>query len=207
MKLYYSPGACSLGIHVILEEIGKFYETELVSLKEGAQLRPEFKAINPKAKVPVLGLDDGGVITEWSAIAGWLAAANPEAKLVPEDKMEWARGMEAISYITGTMHGMGFTRIFRPEKFSPNPEDKEAIRAEGRKVFSEGFEIMEKTLGEKDWVLGHYSIADAALFYVSFWAEGRKTIDLPPHCAAHYRRMKARPAVQRAMQAEGLPAA
>jgi glutathione S-transferase len=204
MKLYYSPGACSMGIHVILEEIGKPYETQLVSLKEGAQLKPEFKAINPKGKVPVLQLDDGAIVTEWIAISGYLASANPQAKLVPEDKMEWTRGAEAMSFINGTMHGQGFTRIFRPEKFSPNPDDKDTVRDEGKKIFAEGFDIMEKTLNGKDWVLDHYSIADAALFYVSFWAEGRKTLELPPAVAAHYQRMKARPAVQRAMQAEGL---
>jgi glutathione S-transferase len=204
MKLYYSPGACSLGIHVILEEIGKPFDTQLVSLKEGAQMKPEFQAINPKGKVPVLQLGDGTVITEWIAIAGWLASTNPEAKLVPEDKMEWTRGAEAMSYITGTMHGMGFTRIFRPEKFTPNPDDKEKIRAEGKKIFSEGFGVMEKTLDGKEWVLDHYSIADAALFYVSRWAEASKGAELPPHVAEHYQRMKARPAVQRAMQAEGL---
>lgn len=204
MKLYYSPGACSMGIHVILEEIGKPYETQLVSLKEGAQLKPEFKAINPKGKVPVLQLDDGAIITEWTAISGYLASTNPDAKLVPEDKMEWTRGAEAMSFITGTMHGQGFTRIFRPEKFTPNPEDKEKVREEGRKIFAEGFALMEKSLGDKEWLLGHYSIADAALFYVSFWADARKGADLPPQVAAHYARMKARPAVQRAMQAESL---
>lgn len=204
MKLYYSPGACSLGIHVILEEVGKPYEIQKVDLSKGEQNTPEYKGINPKSKVPALGLDDGKVMTEWLAIAGYLAAANPEAKLLPEDRLEWARATEAMAYINGQMHMQGFTRIFRPEKFSPNPADKDAVRAEGKRQFAEGFAIMDKTLGDKDYLLGHYSIADAALFYVSFWAAGRNTIELPPRIAAHYARMKARPAVQRAMAAEGL---
>ena len=204
MKLYYAPGACSLGIHTILEEIGKPYDSQAISLRDGEQNTPAYQAINPKSKVPALALDNGKILTEWLAIAGYLAATNPEAKLVPEDKFEWARATEIMAYINSQMHGQGFTRIFRPERFSPNPEDKDAVRAEGKRLFAEGFAIMDKTLGDKDYLLGHYSIADAALFYVSFWAEGRKTLDLPPRIAAHYARMQTRPAVQRAMAAEGL---
>ncbi|MCW8307298.1 glutathione S-transferase N-terminal domain-containing protein [Acidiphilium sp. PA] len=204
MKLYYAPGACSLGIHVILEEIGVPHTGQLVNLREGMQYQPAFKAVNPKSKVPVLELDDGTALTEWIAIAGYLAAMFPEAGLEPADRLERARAMSYISYINGTMHTQGFTRIFRPERFSPNPEEKEAVRAEGRRIFSEGFDLMEQALGEREWLLGSYSIADAALFYVSFWAEGRNTVPLPPGIAAHYARMKARPAVVRAMTQEGL---
>lgn len=204
MKLYFSPGACSLGIHVILEEIGKPYETQLISLREGAQLTPEFRAINPKAKVPVVELDNGEILTEWLAIAGYLAAANPEKTLVPEDKMEWARATEYTAFVNSTMHAQGFSRIFRPEKFSPNPEEKAAVQAEGKRIFAEGFALMDQALGDKEWLISHFSTADAALFYVSFWAEGRKTLELPPRVAAHYARMKARPAVARAMAAEGI---
>lgn len=204
MKLYYSPGACSLGIRVILEEIGKPYESELINLREGAQLTPAFKAINPKGKVPAVALDDGKILTEWLAIAGYLAATNPEKTLVPEDKLEWARATEHTVFINSTMHGQGFTRIFRPEKFSPDPEQKAAVQATGRQIFAEGFALMDQALGDKEWLIGHFSIADAALFYVSFWAAGRKTLELPPRVASHYARMKARPAVARAMAAEGL---
>ena len=73
MKLYYMPGACSIGIHVLLEEIGKPYEAQLVNLREGGQFKPEFTAVNPKSKVPTLVRDDGSVLTEYPAIAWWLA--------------------------------------------------------------------------------------------------------------------------------------
>jgi len=78
MDLYYSPGACSLGIHVLLEEIGKPYGLKKVSLKDGEQYKPEFLSINPKAKVPTLLRDDGSVLTEFPAIASWLALTNPD---------------------------------------------------------------------------------------------------------------------------------
>ena len=78
MKLMYSPGACSIGIHVLLEEIGKPYEAQLVNLREGAQFKPEFTAVNPKSKVPTVVRDDGSVLTEYPAIAYWLARTNPD---------------------------------------------------------------------------------------------------------------------------------
>ena len=74
MKLFYAPGACSLGIHVLLEEIGKPYEASPLKLMEGAQFKPEFTSINSKSKVPTLQKDDGSVITEFPAIAFWIAA-------------------------------------------------------------------------------------------------------------------------------------
>ena len=83
MKLFYAPGACSIGIHVLLEEIGKPYEPVLLNTKEGAQFKQEFTSINPKSKVPTLQRDDGSVLTEYPAIAYWLAASNPEAGLRP----------------------------------------------------------------------------------------------------------------------------
>jgi glutathione S-transferase len=73
MKFYTAPGSCSLGIHVLLEEIGKPYDLVTVNLKDGEQQKPEYTRINPKAKVPALERDDGAVLTEWPAIAVWLA--------------------------------------------------------------------------------------------------------------------------------------
>ena len=78
MKLFYAPGACSIGIHVLLEEIGKPYEAQLVNLREGGQFKPDFTAVNPKSKVPTLVPDDGSVLTEYPAIAYYLARTNPD---------------------------------------------------------------------------------------------------------------------------------
>ncbi len=204
MKLMYSPGSCALGIHLLLEEIGKPYEIELVNLREGAQFQALFTAVNPKSKVPTLVRDDGSVLTEFPAIAFWLARSNPGAKLLPEDIDSQARVLEAMDYVVATMHMQGFTRIFRPGNFSPNPADEEAVKARGREIFDKGMGIMDKALAGRDYVAGAFSIADAALFYVEFWGAARLQMQLPPNCAAHYRRMLARPAVQRMMQQEGL---
>jgi glutathione S-transferase len=204
VKLYYSPGACSLGIHVLLQEIGKPYQTEAVNLREGAQYQPAFTSINPKSKVPTLVRDDGSVLTEFPAIAYWLARTNAEKKLLPEDAESQARTLEALDYVVATLHMQGVSRIFRPENFSPNTADQEKVKARGKEIFEKGLSLIDKQLAGKEYVTGSFSIADAALFYVEFWGAARLQIKLPPNCEAHYKRMLARPAVQKVLQAEGL---
>jgi glutathione S-transferase len=206
MKLLYAPGACSLGIHLLLEEIGKPYESERVNLQSGAQYQAPFTSINPKSKVPTLVRDDGSVLTEFPAIAYWLARSNPQAKLLPDDADAQARVLEAMDYVVATMHMQGFTRIFRPSNFSPNEADAEAVKARGKEIFEKGLGIMDKALAGKDYIAGPFSIADAALFYVEFWGAARLKLALPANCNAHYQRMLARPAVKRMMEQEGLAA-
>ena len=203
MRLYHSPGACSLGIHVLLEEVGQPFELARLNLAEGEQRKPEFAAVNRKGKVPTLVRDDGTVLTEFPAIAWWLALANPQAHLLPADAEGQARALEAMDYVVGTMHGQGFGRMFRPAAFTPSEADHDKVKAQGRELFEKGLRLMDEQLAGKEYLLGEFSIADAALFYVEFWA-GRMGIDLPPNCAAHFARMTARPAVRRAMEKEGL---
>src|SRR5689334_12122297 len=151
MKLYYGPGACALGIHALLEESGKRYEAEGVNLREGAQYKPPFTDINPKSKVPTLVRDDGSVLTEFPAIAYWLARTNPEKKLLPEDADGQARALEAVDYVVATMHMQGFTRIFRPENFTPNSADVDKVKARGKEIFENGLRILDKALGGQDY--------------------------------------------------------
>jgi len=204
MKLYYQPGACSLGIHVLLEEIGKPYQAEVVNLREGAQFRPEFTSVNPKSKVPTLQRDDGSVLTEFPAIAFWLARTNPEKKLLPDDPDGQARALEALDYAVATVHMQGFSRLFRAANFSPNPADEDKVKERGKEIAEKGLGILDKALAGKDYVAGDFSIADPALFYVEFWAAARMGMTLPPNVAAHYKRMLARPAVGKTLAAEGL---
>jgi glutathione S-transferase len=204
MKLFYAPGACSIGIHVLLEEIGKPYEAEAVNLREGAQFKPDFLSVNPKAKVPTLRRDDGTVLTEYPAIAVWLASAFPEAKLLPKDADALARALEYTDFAVATLHMQGFSRIFRPANYAPTESDHEAVKAKGEEIFAKGLGIFDKALEGKDYLLGEFSFADSALFYVSFWWAGRLGKPLPKNVAAHYARMNARPSVQRVLKAEGL---
>lgn len=204
MKLMYSPGACSIGIHVLLEEIGKPYEAQLVNLREGAQFKPDYTAVNPKSKVPTLVRDDGSVLTEYPAIAYWLARTNPDKKLLPDDVEAQSRVLEALDYCVSTVHMQGFSRLFRASNYTPNPADEEKVKERGKEMAEKGFAVLDKALQGKDYLAGAFSIADTALFYVEWWGAKRLNMKLPPNCEAHLNRMLARPAVQRALQQEGL---
>lgn len=201
--LYYAPGACSIGIHVLLEEIGKPFELKKLNLQAGEQFQPAFADKNPKSKVPTLERDDGSVLTEYPAIATWLALTNPDKKLLPTDPEGQARTLEALDHAVSTIHMQAFSRLFRPTNFSPNEADQEAVKAKGKELAAKAFAIMDGRLQGKDYLNGSFSIADSALFYVEFWAK-RLGVDLPANCAAHLDRMLARPSVGRVMKAEGL---
>jgi glutathione S-transferase len=203
MKLYYAPGACSIGIHVLLEELGKPYEAQAVNLREGAQFRPDFTAVNPKSKVPTLVRDDGVVMTEYPSIAFWLARTNPFANLLPDDIDLQAKALELMDFAVATVHMQGFSRMFRATNFSPSGAEEDAVKARGREIAEKGFAVFDKALEGKDYAVGAYSIADSAIFYVEFWSQ-RVGMTLPRNCAAHLERMLARPAVQRMLQQEGL---
>ena len=206
MKLHYAPGACSLGIHVILEEIGKPYDLAKLDIKGGDTQRPPFTDLNPKGKVPTLQRDDGSVVTEYPVIAAYLAKTNPDAGLMPTDPETELRAAEAMDYVVSTIHMQGFTRLFRPSYFSPNEAEHDAVRARGRELIEKGYAILDKQLEGREWIAGPYSIADSAVFYVAFWGAKRMNMQLPANLAAHFERMLARPAVQRTMQQEELPA-
>jgi glutathione S-transferase len=202
MDLYFAPGTCSIGIHVILEEIGKPYNRRKLDFAKREQHAPEFTKINPKGKVPALVRDDGSVLTEFPAIATWLARSNRHKHLLPEDLDGQTRALEAVDYVVATIHMQGFGRLFRPGNFTPSDADHEAVKARGREIAEQGFVLMDRALDRRDYLLGGLSIADAALFYVEFWAD-RLHQRLPANCAAHYARMTSRPAVQRVLKAEG----
>ena len=204
MKLFYAPGACSMGIHVVLEEIGKPFVAQKLDIRAGENQKPEFQAINPKGKVPTLQRDDGSVITEYPVIAHWLAESNPDAHLWPADKEAALRAAEAMDFCVATIHMQGFSRLFRASNFTPNEADHDAVKARGKELVEKGYAVMAKQLGDKDWIAGDYSVADSALFYVEYWGGKRMGMTLPAPLAKHLDRMLARPAVQRMMATEGL---
>ncbi len=205
MKLFYAPGACSMGIHIVLEEIGKPYELAKLDIHGGENHRPPFSELNPKGKVPTLQRDDGAVVTEFPVIAHYLGKTNPEAGLLPKSAEAELRAAEATDYCVATIHMQGFARQFRPSNFSPEEAGHDKVKAQGREMAAKGFAIMDTALAGKEWVAGEYSIADSALFYVAFWGR-RVHMDLPPNVAAHLDRMLARPAVRRMIEQEGLKA-
>ena len=202
MKFYMTPGSCSTGIHILLEELECVFEVYIVNLMAGDQYKPDYLAINPKSTIPTLVRDDGTSLTEFQAIAWWLARSHPRAKLLPEGPEGESRAIEIMDFAVGTLHGQGFARIFTTDKFTPNEADHAAVKARGEEIVAKGFAVVDGLLEGKEYALGSFSIADAALFYVEFWADKLK-MDLPPNCRAHYQRMLARPVVKRVLLEEG----
>jgi glutathione S-transferase len=200
MKLYYAPGTSAVGIRILLEEIGRPYEIVSVNLRAGEQHRPPLASINPKSKVPTLVRDDNTVLTEFGAIARWLARTSPDAALMPAEPEPEARATELLDYVVGTVHMRGFSRVIVPAVFGPE-EQREEIVGAGRRIVTRGFEIIDAGLSGKTYVADRYSYADAALFYVERWAE-QFSLPLPANCERHYEAMKKRTAVERVLAAD-----
>ena len=199
MKLFYAPGTCSVGLHVLLEEIGAPYESVKVDFSKKEQFSDAFRAVNPKGKVPALVRGDGSVLTEFQTVAFWLARSHPEAKLLAEDLEGQTRTMEVMDFLVGSVHMRGFTFILVPMKFSPSEAAQKDLVAHGREIVAGGFAKLDAMLEGRDWLMGDYSIADATLFYLTNWAQARG-VDMPGRVAAVHQRMLARPAVQWALK-------
>lgn len=200
MKLYFSPGACSLSPHIVAHELGLPLKLEKVDTQtKRTETDRDFWQINPKGYVPALELDNGEVLTEGPAIVQYLADLKPEGKLAPANgTFARARLQEALNYITSEIH-----KSYSPLFSDATPE---ATREERKAYLAKRYGFIEKILAKQPWLLGeHFSVADAYLFTVTRWADFVK-LDLSafPHVQAFQKRVAARPAVQAAMAAEGL---
>ncbi|MDD9721062.1 glutathione S-transferase family protein [Sulfitobacter sp. PR48] len=194
LTFYHSPQSCSNGILLLLHEVGAAFETRIIDLRAGDQRRAEYLAQNTKGKVPALGLPDGSVLTEFPAIAMWLADSFPEAGLAPESAIKRARISEMLDYIVGSVHMRGFTFDKMPQKFLSDPAGQATLRAHGRAEVAKGLGFLSNALGHSAFLLGDFSAADAALFYVLDWAEQDGGYDLPANLERCLARIRARPA-------------
>ena len=210
MKLYWGPHTCALGTHILLEEIGAPYEAEKIDVGGGATKQPWFRTINPKGKVPTLIRDDGRVLTEFGAIATWLAETYPDQGLMPGDIDERERAVSLMDYAVGTLHGQAFARMFMPDRFEPQDPvhqtlglGRGSVKAQGREMVEQGLAIVDAELAGRAWAAGdRFGVADAALFYVERWAP-QVDIDIPANVRAHFDRVRARPAVRRVLEVWG----
>jgi glutathione S-transferase len=199
MRLYYSPGACSLAPHIALEEAGLPHELVKVDLvKHTLPDGSDFRAVNPKGYVPLLQLGDGSYLSEASVILQYIADRKP-GTLAPTfgTAGRW-KLMEWLAFISTEVH-KGFGPLWNPK--TPPEVRERAVQALGNR-----FTLIAKTLVEQPYLTGEeFSIADAYLFVLLNWTALHK-IDLTPWPAltAFQQRVAARPAVQRAMKAEGL---
>jgi glutathione S-transferase len=204
MKLYFSPGACSLSPHIVAHEVGipltlVKVDTATKQLADGG----DYWAINPKGYVPALQLDTGEVLTEGPAIVQYLADRKPEAKLVPAaGTLERYRVQEMLGYINSEIHKT-YSPLFRA---TTSPE----LRKDREEYLRKRYQLIEQQLAKGPYLFGEqFTIADAYLFTVTNWANFLK-LDMSgfPNLLAFQGRVAARQAVQAAMAAEGLrPAA
>lgn len=182
MQFYMVPGSCSTGIHILLEHLDKIFEAHIINIPKGENKHPDYLAINPKATIPSLVLEDGTALTEFQSIAYYLAITHPEANLLPSEPIEAARTIETMAYVVNTVHGQGFSRIFATDDYLHNNTDRQDVVDKGMQIVTRGFEILNRTIDANP---SSITVADAALFYVEFWAD-KINIPLPEKCQQHY---------------------
>lgn len=204
LRLYYSPGACSLAPHICFEEAGAAVDYVRVDTAKAENLSPEYLALNPNGRVPLLATERG-VLSEASAIMAWIAATWPEARLMPADPWAAAQVDSFNSFITSSVHAGAFGAVFRPGRFSDDPAQHPAIKAKGLASLKVQFALIEQRLEPGAWVHGDYSTSDPYLLVMArWWVRLGESFDAFPRIEAHTRRMTERPAVQRALAAEGI---
>ena len=197
MKLFYVPGACSLGPHIVINEAGLDVALDKVAFGKGRTTQDgrNFYDINPQGAVPALELDNGDVLTEAQVLLQYLAAQNPKAELAITDGPQHWRFLEALNFIATELHkGTG-------PLFKSNPDEvKEAAKAN----LVNRYKLLEQKLGDQDYLLGKFTVADAYAFVVLNWAK-RFEVSVPAKLNSYFERIRARPAVQKTLQEEGLP--
>lgn len=199
MKLYYSPGACSLSPHIALLEAGLGHDLVKVDLKakklaDGS----DFLAVNPKGQVPVLVLDDGEQLTEGPVIVQAIADKAADKKLAPATgTTERYRLQEWLNFLTSELH-KNFSPLFAPVL-------SDDTKAFFRDRLMGKFKHVDDRLAGKDYLMGAFSVADGYLYTMLRWADAHK-MDLSAlkNLTAYKARMAARPKVQEALKSEGL---
>ena len=201
MKLYFSPGACSLSPNIVAREAGIALELVKVDLgTKKVDVEGDFFAVNPKGYVPALELDDGSVLTEVSAVVQYLADRKPESELVPAASTnERYRMQEMLGYINSEIH-KAYSPLFNPATPAATVEERKAH-------LKKRYKLIEERLAAREYLFGdRFTAADAYLFTITNWA-GFVKLDLSEfaNIAAFQKRVAARPAVQEAMRAEKQP--
>jgi glutathione S-transferase len=200
MKLYYSPGACSLSPHIVARELGIAVELKKVNTKDKTfEGGGDYWKVNARGYVPALELDNGQVLTEGPAIVQYLADQKPEAGLAPKNgTIERYRLQEWLNMLTSEVHKQ-FSPLFKPN----TPEDYKPV---AKQNIAMRFDWLDQQLAGRDYLMGEqFTVADAYLFVLLNWTRATQ-IDLSkwPNLVAYQKRVGARPKVQEALQTEGL---
>ena len=204
LKLYVAPGSCTRVPTIALEEIGVPFETELVRLAQKQHKSPEFLAVNPKGKVPVLVIDDYA-LSENVAILTWLNRTYPEANLLPETKDDLASVQQIadLAFFSGTLHPF-VTRIAKPDIFVTDAQKADMVREAAVSALNPYMALINQRLSDQPWWYGEtWSICDGYFFWI-WWRlhsagyDGSQYTNL----ASFEKRILQRPAVIRALERE-----
>lgn len=200
MKLYYSPGTCSLSPHIALRAAGLRFDMVKVDLASRKTADGgDYTAVNPKGYVPTLQLDDGSMLTEGAAIVQYIADRAPASKLAPAaNTMERYRLVEWINFLASEIH-KGFSPLF-------NSKLSEETKTIAREALARRFDYLSTQLREKSYLMGDtFTVADGYLFTVLGWSR-MTNVDLSkwPVLTAYVERIAKLSAVREAMKAEGL---
>jgi glutathione S-transferase len=198
MKLYYSPGACSLATDIVLHEGGFSPDLVKVDLKsKHTEAGADFWTVNPKGYVPALVLDDGQLLTENVAILQYLASLVP--RLLPQEGMAKWRGIEWLAYVSTELH-----KAYKP-LFDPSASEEQKKKA--KDTVARRLTLLEERLSNAEFVVGDdFSVVDAYLFVMLRWAQ-QQGIPVPSALTRYAERLSSRPSVRAALVGEGLSAA
>jgi len=199
LTLFYTPGACSLAPHIVLEESGEKYDKHAVNMAKGEQRSEAYLQINPQGRVPALRLDDGESLTENTAILPYLGK---RFGLWPTETIAEAKALSLIGFFAASVHP-AHAHFGRPERYAADTAAYATIKETGLKTFHGYLKQIDAMLAGRDWLSHTYSVLDpyALVFYA--WGSRR---ELPVGELKHYTafkdRMLARPAVRRVAEEE-----
>lgn len=205
IKLFYSPGACSLAPHIVLEELGIAFEPVLVSLKDGDHKKSDFLRINPKARVPALNVD-GKVLTETVAILTYLGGGYAERGLWPKDTWRQAEALSLMAWLASSVQ-VAVAGIFRTERYSTEESAHASIIATSRATLEKYFAEIDKLLMGKTFAMGgQYTVCDPYLLVFYRWGNriGIPMKEKYPVWTKHALRVASRPTVKRVLEVEGI---
>jgi glutathione S-transferase len=201
LTLYYAPHTCALVPFVTLTEAGADFEVRNLNTRANQHRTPEFLALNPKHKVPVL-LIDGEPLTENVAIQLFIARQFPDARLLPGDSGTEIKAISLMAWFASTIHPH-LTPNARPENYCDLPGSAESVKRVARKLLLEDFAIADKLLAGREWLFDHFTAPDAYFFWC-FRRALSFNLDLSAfgHCRAHFDRMLERASVRKVLAHE-----
>lgn len=201
LKLFYTPGACSIAAHICLEESGEAYDSKLINISKGENRTPDYLAIHPLGRVPALLLGDGTTLTENTAILPYLGK---RFGLWPQALEEEARALSLVGFFASNLHPT-MAHVGRAERYASQLSSQDDVREMGEKALSAQLEIMDEMLENQKWFGPKYSVLDAYAFFFVSWIIRHKVPNAQyARLHAFKDRMLARDAVRKVIELEKL---